>query len=164
MPRLLIAAFAASATLAIPSFIPSAIPSAMADEAPVVRYDSAAGVEDALFALESAIIDCGLVIDYRSHIGAMLERTGADVGSDETIFEEARIFLFCSAVLSRRMMEAAIDDIAFCPYGVFAYAAPGAEGSVVGYRRVGLGAAEDDPKREIDALLDEIAREAAGVE
>ena len=75
--------------------------------------------DDATFGVESAIVDRGLVIDYVSHTGEMLNRTGADVGSSVTIFEEADIFLFCSAVLSRQVMEADPANIAHCPYGIF---------------------------------------------
>jgi len=40
------------------------------------------------------------VIDYVSHTGEMLNRTGADVGSDVVLFDAADIFVFCSATLS----------------------------------------------------------------
>ena len=62
-------------------------------------YDFDGDFSDATFAVESAIIDKGLVIDYVSHVGEMLARTGADVGSDVQIFDAADVFLFCSAVL-----------------------------------------------------------------
>jgi hypothetical protein len=53
-----------------------------------------------------AIRDKGLVLDYTSHIGNMLERTGKDVGSAKRVFLKAEAYLFCSAVVSRRTMEA----------------------------------------------------------
>ena len=110
--------------------------------------------EDAAFGVESAILDRGLVIDYVSHVGEMLERTRADVGG-EMLFEEADIFIFCSAVLSRKVMEADPMNIAHCPYGVFV-AQMGGE-VMVGYRNLPEGAMQ-----EVQALLDGIAREAAG--
>jgi uncharacterized protein (DUF302 family) len=82
-----------------------------------VAYDG--NFEDATFGIENAIIDKGLVIDYVSHVGDMLNRTGADLGSDVVIFDSARIYLFCSAVVSRKVMEANPDNVAFCPYSVF---------------------------------------------
>lgn len=109
--------------------------------------------EDATFAVESAIVDKGLVIDYVSHTGAMLNRTGADVGSDKKLFEAADIFLFCSAVLSRKMMEADPMNIAHCPYGIFVADQGGKV--MVGYRKM-----PDGPMQEIEALLDEIAKAA----
>ena len=122
-----------------------------ADGATTYAFDGA--FEDAAFGVESAIVDRGLVIDYVSHVGEMLARTGADVGSDKMLFEEADIFLFCSAVLSRKVMEADPMNIAHCPYGVFV-AEIGGEVSV-GYRNL-----PDGPMQEVQALLDEIAREA----
>ena len=92
--------------------------SAMADDISVVRaFDGA--FDDATFSVESAILDAGLVIDYVSHTGEMLARTGVDLGSDVTIFNAADVFLFCSAVLSRRMMEADPMNIVHCPYSLF---------------------------------------------
>lgn len=111
--------------------------------------------EDAAFAVESAIVGRGLVIDYVSHVGEMLERTKTDVGGSETLFAEADVFLFCSAVLSRKVMEADPMNIAHCPYGVFVAEREGAV--MIGYRPMPEGAMQ-----EVEALLDEIAREAAG--
>ena len=124
-----------------------------ADEVTTYPFDGT--FEDAAFAVENAIIGQGLVIDYVSHVGDMLNRTGADVGSDVMIFEAADIFLFCSAVLSRKAMEADPMNIAHCPYGIFV---TGREGAVqIGYRNL-----PDGPMDEVEALLDAIARDAAG--
>lgn len=81
------------------------------------RYDGS--FEDATFSVEDAIISKGLVIDHRSHTGDMLERTRADVGSDVVLFDGADIFLFCSATISRQVMEADPDNIVYCPYSIF---------------------------------------------
>lgn len=109
--------------------------------------------EDATFAVESAIVDRGLVIDWTSHVGEMLERTGSDVGSDVRIFDNAQIFMFCSAVVSRKVMEADPMNIAFCPYGVFVADSEGQV--VVGYRTL-----PDGVMQEVQTLLDDIASEA----
>ncbi|MBS9718122.1 DUF302 domain-containing protein [Pseudohalocynthiibacter aestuariivivens] len=124
---------------------------AMAQEA--VTYNFAGSFEDAAFGVESAIVGEGLVIDYVSHVGEMLIRTGADVGSDKVIFENADIFVFCSAVLSRKVMEADPMNIAHCPYGVFV--AQQGEAVTVGYRTY-----PDGPMQEVQALLDSIAKSA----
>lgn len=128
----------------------------------LIRADQSA--EDTLFSLEQAIIGAGLAIDYHSHIGDMLERTRADVGSDKVLFTKADILVFCSAALSRRMMEADITAIAQCPYSIFVFERPEEPGaSYVGFRRVsGPDDAADSPRGEIDALLKELAEEAAG--
>ncbi len=126
---------------------------AVADQA--ITYDFDGSFDDATFGVESAIVDRGLVIDYVSHVGEMLNRTGADVGSDTKIFEAADVFLFCSAVLSRKVMEADPMNITHCPYGIFV--ADQAGKISIGYRALPEG-----PMQDVQALLDEIAREAAG--
>jgi uncharacterized protein (DUF302 family) len=121
--------------------------------------------DDVRFDLESAIVNRGLVIDYVSHIGDMLARTGADVGSEATIFTKAESMLFCSARLSRAAMEAAPGNIAFCPYAVFLYETPDAPGKVtVGYRRLAETGSDASKKAlaDVNALLAEIVAEAAG--
>jgi uncharacterized protein (DUF302 family) len=126
---------------------------ALAGEATIYPFDGS--FEDAAFAVESAIVGQGLVIDYRSHVGEMLNRTGTDVGSDVRVFDNADIFLFCSAVLSRRVMEADPMNIAHCPYGIFVTDRGGQVS--IGYRNLPGGT-----MHEVQALLDAIAREAAG--
>lgn len=109
--------------------------------------------EDAAFGVESAIIGKGLVIDFVSHVGEMLARTGGDVGGTVDLFDNADIFVFCSAVVSRKVMEADPLNIAQCPYGVFV--AERAGEVLVGYRNY-----PDGPMQQVQALLDDIAREA----
>ncbi|WP_095587509.1 DUF302 domain-containing protein [Actibacterium ureilyticum] len=131
---------------------------AMADQA--VTYTTEDSFDDVVFALENAVIDRGLVIDSVSHTGDMLERTKGDVGSDVTIFTKADIFSFCSAALSRKVMEADHMNVMFCPYDIFVFTRPDTpDQTVVGYR-----AYPDGPMKEVEALLDSIAREAAGVD
>ncbi|MGV6804465.1 MAG: DUF302 domain-containing protein [Ruegeria sp.] len=110
--------------------------------------------DDATFAVESAIVGKGLVIDYVSHVGNMLNRTGEDVGSTTTVFDNADIFLFCSAVLSREVMEADPMNIEFCPYGIFV---TDREGQVM----IGHRSYPDGPMQKVQNLLDEIVTEAA---
>ena len=134
-----------------------AVPAA-AMAAGVKLYDFDGDFDDAVFGVESAIIDRGLVVDYVSHVGEMLERTKGDVGASKTLFAQANVYLFCSAVLSRKMMEADPLNIAHCPYGVFVTEAGDGSGKVqIGYRQM-----PDGPMKEVEALLDDIAREAAG--
>jgi uncharacterized protein (DUF302 family) len=124
---------------------------ALAGEATTYPFDGS--FDDATFAVESAIVGRGLVIDLRSHVGEMLNRTGADVGSDVKIFEAADIFLFCSATLSREVMEADPMNIAHCPYGIFVAEREGAV--MVGYRNMPAG-----EMQKVQAFLDEIVQEA----
>jgi uncharacterized protein (DUF302 family) len=110
--------------------------------------------EEAKSSIEAAIINRGLVIDYVSQVGDMLNRTGADVGSDVKIFEAADVFQFCSAVLSRKVMEADPMNIAHCPYTIFVVDQGGE--ILLGYRRMPEG-----PMAEVEKLLDDIVQEAA---
>ncbi|MFV1876787.1 DUF302 domain-containing protein [Nioella sp.] len=126
---------------------------AMAQQAVTYPFDGS--FEDAAFGVESAIVGRGLVIDYTSHVGEMLERTREDTGSDVVLFDEADIYLFCSAVVSRQVMEADPMNIANCPYGIFIASM---EGEVmIGYRVM-----PEESMAPVMALLDELAREAAG--
>lgn len=127
---------------------------AWAEDVSVV-YTFDGNFEDAAFGLESAIVGKGLVIDHVSHTGEMLSRTAADVGSDVVLFGQADVFMFCSAVLSRKVMEADPMNIVHCPYGVFV--AERAGEVMIGYRTYPEG-----PMKEVQALLDEIVREAVG--
>jgi len=129
-----------------------ALPALAAD---ITLYATEYDFDDATFAVENAIVDRGLVIDYVSHVGEMLARTKDDVGGTVDLYDEADVFLFCSSTVSRSVMEQDHNNIAFCPYGIFV--AHKGDGVVIGYRNMPEG-----PMQEVQALLDEIAREAAG--
>ena len=109
----------------------------------------------------------GLVVDHESFVGRMLERTGKDVGSSRKLYTDARALTFCSAVLSRKTMEADPANVAFCPYNIVVYATAQAPGTVfAAYRRPWRGDGSKASKaalREVEALLDGIARQALGL-
>jgi uncharacterized protein (DUF302 family) len=144
----LVSKVAAAATLCL---FPALAP---ADEVKTYEYDGA--FEDATFGVESAIVNRGLVIDFTSNVGDMLARTKEDVGGTEDLFDGAQVFLFCSATLSRKVMEADLANIGYCPYGVFV--AQPTEGGPV---RIGYRTMPEGPMKEVEALLDAIAQEAA---
>jgi uncharacterized protein (DUF302 family) len=113
--------------------------------------------------VEIAITGRGLVLDYVSHIGAMLERTGKDIGATKKVFDKAESLLFCSASVSRHTMEADPANIVFCPYSIVIYTLPQDPKTVyVGYRRPVSTAAEPSKAalKEAEDLLDGIVREA----
>ena len=97
----------------------------------ITAYSKAAPYENVKFELSDAIIRRGLVVDHTGQIGAMLERTGPDVGSTKPLYTHAEFFTFCSAKFSRAMMEAELGNIAFCPYVVFIYEAANKPGETV---------------------------------
>jgi len=125
---------------------------ALAQNATVYPFDGS--FDDATFALENEIIGAGLVIDYVASPGAMLARTGPDLGSDVVIFDAADVYLFCSAVLSRKVMEINPDNVTFCPYSIYV---ADREGTVtIGYRNFPPG-----EMQMVQELLDSLARAAA---
>ena len=138
----------------------------MADPHPIVSYSKAAKFEDVLEDLKLAIEGKGLVIDYESFVNRMLERTGKDVGSARKLYADARAFVFCSAALSRKTMEADPVNASFCPYSIMVHATAQQPGTVhVSYRRPWRpdgSAASKAALREVEALLDGIARAALG--
>ncbi|WP_299358253.1 hypothetical protein [uncultured Paracoccus sp.] len=77
--------------------------------------------DDVAFSVEQAITNAGLVIDSTSHVGEMLSRTKGDIGGAQDLYTQADVFSFCSAIESRKAMEADITNIEFCPYTVFVY-------------------------------------------
>ncbi len=144
--------------LAIAIALPVLTPTGMAFAADVKLYDFDGDFDDATFGVENAIVDRGLVVDHISHVGEMLARTREDVGGAKALFGQANVYLFCSAVLSRKVMEADPNNIGHCPYGVFVTEAGDGSGKVqIGYRIMPAG-----PMKEVEALLDQIAREAVG--
>ena len=134
---------------------------------PVVTYTkSGARFEDVRDDLKAAIEGRGLVIDYQAHIGQMLERTGKDVGSTKPLYADAQALQFCSARLSRKMMEADLSNVVMCPYTIVVYATVARPDQViVAYRRPvkpGGPPASRLALREVESLMDGIAREAVG--
>ena len=108
----------------------------MADPHPVVSYSKRAKFDDVRDDLKAAIEGKGLVIDYQSFVNRMLERTGKDVGSAKKLYADAQAFVFCSAALSRKTMEADAANAALCPYSIMVYATAQDPGTVhVAYRR-----------------------------
>ncbi len=139
----------------------------MSDSHPVVTYSKTAKFEDVRDYLKAAIESKGLVIDYQSFVNRMLERSGKDVGSARKIYADAQAFVFCSAALSRKTMEADPANVALCPYSIVVYATAQEPGTVhVAYRRPWRpdgSAASRAALKEVEALLDAMAREALGL-
>ena len=140
----------------------------MADPHPIVSHSRRARFEDVRDDLKLAIEGKGLVIDYHSYVNRMLERTAQDVGAAKKLYADAQGFVFCSAVLSRKTMEADPSNAALCPYSIMVYATAADPGTVhVAYRRPWRpdgSAASKAALKEVEALLDSIAREALGLD
>lgn len=113
-------------------------------------------IEDVLFAIEQEIIGRGLKIDMISHVGDMLARTGEDLGAKERVFFRAEVFSFCSATLSREVMEADPANLAFCPYTIFAYTTP----DEMDVTHVGHDSFPEGEMQKVEAFLSDIIKSA----
>ena len=119
--------------------------------------------EDVRQDIEMAITDRGMVINSVSRIGNMLARTGQDLGAGKKIFKQAEALEFCSATVSRRMMETDPHNIVFCPYIIAIYTLPSEKDKVyVAFRRpLPVGSKESKQSLQaVEKLLEEIIADA----
>ena len=140
----------------------------MTEPHPTVTYSKkGAKFEDVREDLKLAIEGRGLVIDFTSFVNRMLERTGKDVGSARKLYVDAQAFVFCSAALSRKTMEADPANVSLCPYSMMVYATAADPGTVrVSYRRPWRpdgSAVSKAALKEVETLLNGIARKAVGL-
>jgi uncharacterized protein (DUF302 family) len=152
----------------LPALLLALIPAAQAaDPHPIVTYTKTAKFADVRDDVKIAIENRALVIDSTSHIGKMLERTGKDLGATRKVYVDGEAFSFCSAVLSRKTMEADPHNIAFCPYAISVYTTTQEPDKVyVSYQRPWRPDGTPSSKaslREVEELLDGIVREALGI-
>lgn len=80
--------------------------------------------------LVAAIEQRGLVVNFVAHVGDMLHRTGHDLGKTKRIYDKAEVIEFCSAAVSRAMMEIDPHNIVHCPYTIAVYTLPEKPGVV----------------------------------
>lgn len=119
--------------------------------------------EDVVADLEDAIVNQGLVIDFNGHSGDMLDRT-AEALETESPLAAAQYFNFCSAKLTHAAIAASAENMAICPYVVFAYQLETEPDTVhLGYRRpIGAsGEASEQVLADIETLLKSLVDEAS---
>ncbi len=110
-----------------------------------------------------AVENRGMVLNYTSRVGDMLERTGKDLGRTRRLYTHAEVIEFCSASLSRDTMEADAHNIVFCPYTIAIYALPGEPGKVyLSYRKPVADGSGQSAKAlaAVEKLLEAVVREA----
>jgi len=148
-------------------FAMTAQPAAAAGSDYLKLYTTKGNFDDVRQDVEIAITNRGLVVDHVSHISDMLERTGKDLGMTKVIYGKAESMQFCSASVSRDMMEADPTNIVFCPYIIVIYTLPQDPKKVyVGYRRpllVGSKASKAS-LQAVEKLLDGIVKEALNLQ
>lgn len=124
----------------------------------ITRYDTDQSFDDVVFGLENAILDAGLVVDHVSHTGEMLARTKEDVGGTKDLFIAADVYSFCSAQVSRQVMEADIMNVSFCPYEIFVMVThEDPDTTTIGFRTY-----TSESMQPVQDLLEGILRSAVG--
>ncbi len=108
---------------------------ALAAENYAVVFKAQGNYEDVRDFIRMGIESEGLVINNVGHIADMLERTGKDIGVTRKVYEHGEQFEFCSATLSRTMMEADPHAIVLCPFIISVYKMPGDKTVYVSYRK-----------------------------
>lgn len=136
------------------------------EQAPVIVRSVNGDFDTVWENLKIALGNRGLVVSGVSHVQKMLDRTGKALGRTKKIFDRAKVLEFCSAVVSRDMMEKNPHFIAFCPYQIAVYTIPGRAGKVyISYRRLiwndGSGKAA---RREVENLLGGIVRDVIAMQ
>ena len=132
---------------------------------PFKTYSVKAAFADVISDTENAIINQGLVIDFRADVGEMLARTMKDVGGTQKVYNNANMLMFCSAKYTREAVEADPTNIMFCPYSMMVFEVVSEPGTVhVGYRIPKRGGSIESREAllAIERLLDTIARDATG--
>lgn len=116
-------------------------------------------------AVETAITNRGMIVNNVSHVGNMLERTGKETGLGGPIYGTAEVLEFCSAVVSRKMMEADPHNIVYCPYTIAVYTLPGApKTAYISFRKPPVAdhkGKSRDALKAVEQLLQDIATEAS---
>jgi uncharacterized protein (DUF302 family) len=135
---------------------------AQAVESYTVLFKAQGAYQDIRDNLQMAIEGKGLKITNTNHIADMLERTGKDIGETRKVYENAEQFEFCSATISRHMMEADPHSIVMCPYSVVVYSLPNDKTVYLAYRKP---AATKNPAlkkqlAELEKLLTDIIKDA----
>ncbi len=135
----------------------------LADGSHMSLFTRKGSFADAKEAVEMAITGRGFVINNVSHVGEMLARTGKDLGDGKQVFIKAEALEFCSATVSRNMMEADPDNIVFCPYIISVYVVPEKPNEVrIAFRKTQLVGSKVSQKglEDVNTLLTEIVTEA----
>ena len=127
---------------------------------PAVDYTTDEDIEDVLFSIENEIIGAGLVVDHVSHVGDMLARTQMDVGATKSLYRKAEVLTFCSATLSREMMEINPANLSFCPYKIYVYATVDAPDVT----HIGHDSFPDNEMKKVEAFLNGLVRAAIGLD
>ena len=109
-----------------------------------------------------AIENRGMVLNNTAHVGDMLERTGKDLGATKQVYVNGEQFEFCSARISRQMMEADPHAMVLCPYIVSVYTIQNDKNVYISYRKPGptRNPALKKALADVEKLLTDIIKDA----
>lgn len=110
----------------------------------------------------AAVEGKGLKINHFNKISEMLDNTSAAVGDTKKIYLNAEQMEFCSATLSRQMMQADPHNVVMCPYIISVYNLPADPNTIyVSYRKLPLGSTPKSRAalRAVDTLYKNIIKE-----
>lgn len=149
--------------LLVLAFGPGTVPTGLAADEGYAVYESDASFDDVMDALKLAIEERGMYINNVMHMGEMLERTGKDLGTTETIYGRAESIEFCSAVLSREMTSEEPARIVNCPFIISVYTLPDRDGATFLAHRVipQVETESSSVMAKVAAMLKDVASSAA---
>lgn len=99
---------------------------------------------DVVIDIENAILNKGFVIDFNGDIAKMLERTSNGSNDSQAVYKYAKFWQFCSSQFTRQMVEINPENIAYCPFVIFAYETVSDPGQViVGFQPLVVGKDDD---------------------
>lgn len=130
-------------------------------ESPIVIYQSTEAYNEIKSNIELAIGGRGMLITNTLHISEMLDRTAADTGLTEKLYEKAESLEFCSILLSYRMSNAHPANMANCPLTLSIYQQAGdEEHTYIAYRRSKMLGEAGEVEEDLANLIDGIVQEA----
>lgn len=135
---------------------------ALAAESYSVLFKTQGNFAEVRDAVQAAIEGKGLKINHTNLIASMLERTGKDLGASKQVYSNGEQFEFCSATLSRAMMEADPHAIVMCPFNLSVYTIPGDPHVYIAYIKPPStkNPALKKALADIEVLLSEIVKDA----
>ena len=112
--------------------------------------------------VQTAIEGKGLKINHKNYIAEMLDRTGKDLGLTKQVYVNGEQYEFCSATVSRQMMEADPHAMTLCPYIISVYTIPNDKNVYVTYRKppATKNPALKKALADVEKLLTQIIKEA----
>ena len=129
-------------------------------DSPIVVYRTSADFADVKSDLELAITGRGMLISNTLHISEMQERTAADTGLTDKLYEEAVSLEFCSILMSHRMSSAHPANMAICPLTISLFSKPGEPETIyLAYRRPEMLGDAETVERELTELYEGIILE-----